>query len=301
MLLALIMCLVATSIIHIRTKTSPLMEIKLLAIGFYFFSIAYICFLPTTILNSPSETKIAVDETGLLFFKIATGFITIGLFLILLGIYLPSFQLSYKSISFLILIIYIFVGSLVFNFQINQYMIGERLYIEYPFFTSLFISLSQGTVFSVIIWRIIRIKKILQSKESIFLSNTTVFLVLFFGITSSLAISIPSLYPNSVFPTFTNNLIIIFLFFHFAYAFYHDTAFLFVEAVKFQGVVICSKNSGMVYFSKSYVLDLPSDHLLSALLTSYNISLNSLVGNLETNSYKVISYQDRVFQIYSGN
>jgi hypothetical protein len=299
LILSFLTGILATYLVFRKAYSSPVLEMKIMAISLFMFTLGFLFFIPTTIFNSSAsfgETT-STNELGLLYYRIGAVVITMGLLLTFLAFYLPTLNVSYKSLGGLIIVTCIFSTSTVLNFTISQELTGSRLTIIYDPLNSTFLFLSQTIFVGFLIWRVKHLKS-LNIHQSPFLSTKAMLIIIILASLTIASIVVPVMFPDSFFPTFTNGFITAILFLAFAYAFNKDENFFFVTPVKFEGMIFSFQSSGLPIFSMNFNSKLPVEELLSSIFTSLNISLKSIF--MASTEVKDLAFGDKMLIMESG-
>ncbi|MHA2364515.1 MAG: hypothetical protein ACXAC7_11205 [Candidatus Hodarchaeales archaeon] len=302
-LFSVLNCFIASSIIMLKARKSPIVEMKILGLSYIFMTIGYLFFLPLTAI----DLTIPIDPQRLEnhLFKIGIVLVIAWLMTWSLALILPTFNASYRSIVGLTLGISIFVASASSNYlTMTTEAINEQVNINYhPIGLFLFSASIILFVYSLIS-RFTEVRSLLLKSQlnsgTAFFSRLPLTLLVVSGLSTVMTIILPSVFPYSGFPSFISTLPSSLGILYLAYLISKDEAFFFITPAKLDSIIIIDQKTGFDLHAHNFIdaLPLPAQQFLGGILSTLNISLKEAIQSKKP--LEQISFGDKTIIVVPG-
>jgi len=275
--------------VYIYARESPIIELKLFSLALLAGCLFLLSWIPFTITSTTSS----INPIETFLFKFGFLFLSLLVLAWLLAFLLPNMKLSYEFIIRIIvysIVIFSFAVYTLSNFNIS--IINNVIYYQFDL-VGIVLAASMSLLFvfhaTVKIFEMNKLATISGIPKPSHLS-----LILFMGGWVSVLILgvLPTFLPVTIYFMFIPwiiNAINIYI------SFQKNPAFFFITPIKFYGVIIVERQSGLTLYAKSYENDRPADELLGSLLTALNLSLQDSLKS--TKSIENIIFGDKVITI----
>ncbi len=280
-----------------KSRESPIVEMRLISLGIFYYSLGFLLILPTTILNSIGQEP---SNIAITFYRLGFVCEMIGILHVYLSLFLPNFKLTYLKVMNLVISSSVLGASAIVNFYtLTHQMVNNRIFIRYTPLGILLLLAALTIYFYNIGRRITDIISVLKKHTRTFEFSLTfpmtisiILMILIF-----LSLLFVNVMPSVPIPSFSWTVIVSILILFLIYQFLINEAFFFLTPARLEAIIIANPKTGLTYYSRIF-RKFPSEEYLGSIFVGLALSLEHLSGSRKR--LEKVYYADKLILIGIG-